>query len=461
MKDMDTVQIRVHTHVVLHDRTAPRKLLDALRRQVRHQGGGPLDHGGDMLPCLMESAGGEHRLPQALLPLIIDTCTRQQLEYLVDDQRVVLPCAALRARCGLNAAEQEILRRLMLRDSGVLVAPAGRGRALAIDLLARRQQRCLVLTGSDILKQKWLSHLRQALDLRTPDVCPLERQEATSRLVVGTQQAAARISPDALQGQFGMQVLDCPDELEHGHLRQSIARADSHYLLGLFRPSARPSGLQGYTFLALGGGNVHRLKSEHRALIPRIRTSVTGLSFLYEGRHQYQALVRAMAADGGRCQQIALQVAAEAEAGHPCLVLSERRDHLEALARLLPRRVKTETLSSAVRAAERDHLVDRFERGEFMVLMATSQIARESISTNRVSRLFLTFPFSYVQKLEQALGWLVRPSPGQKDAILFDFDDVKVAPLHRSFLKRQQVLKRLRRKLTQQQQDNAQLGLPL
>ena len=162
-----------------------------------------------------------------------------------------------------------------------------------------------------------------------------------------------------------------------------------------------------------------------------------------------------------RCALVAADVAAEAAAGHRCLVLSERRVHLEHLARRLPDELRVETLTSAVGLARRTAAIQRFERGEAQVLLSTGQIAQESVRTSCFDRLLLTFPFNYLPKLEQPLRALLRPHTGQRDAVLLDYLDAQVPPFCRAHERRQRYLARLRREVEQATARRRQMTLPL
>jgi superfamily II DNA or RNA helicase len=454
MSDVTPSKILVDHDVHLRTAAVPRRLTDSLRRQIRQRGGGRSARAS--LPALLESRSGEHRLPQALLPLVTETSRRQRVPIEVDDRRAAVPCPRLRTRMQLGPREQRALNHLLRRDSGVLVAVDGKRHALAMELLARRQQRSLVLAPSPDQAARWLERLQEAMDLSFPRAAPLGRADEQSSVVTGTYDDVAGASSGELWRRFGMVVFDGLSRADPTSLVGVIRRVPARHLLGLAESPVRADELQDYIFLALGG-HVQRLDETARALVPVLRSRRTGFQFQYQGRHQYQALVKALAGDPRRCQLVVDDVLAEARAGHPCLVLSERRDHLEQMAALLPADVGAEALTSAVRPAERQRLVQRFDQGQVPVLLATSQVARESVDTRRVGRLFFTFPFTYARKLERCHRWLVHPYPGQTDAALYDYDDELVEPLHRSFLKRREVFSRLRRRLGRE----AQLELPL
>ncbi len=467
MPDPERLEILVDTDVQVPSAGTPRRVMEAIRRHLRQHSAGSSTPGpapAESPLALIHTREGQHRMPQGLLPTLTETCRRQGIAYTVVDRRAMVSCPALRSRLQLGEPEREALRRLLLRDSGVLIAgePASRA-AIAIELLARRQQRTLIVTaGPDV--ERWVSELREALGVPAALCDTLRRATAETRVVVGGYLGVLQLPPAALRGEYGMVIFDRVDLIDALTLMKVVREVGARYLLGLAAAASRPDGLQGTVQLALGGV-AHQLRPAPAATLAAARLACrfqpTTFAFAYEGRSQYQALVAALARDPERARLIAADIEREAAAGHACLVLSERRDHLEALAAQLPPSLPLEVLTSTVRPAERAQIIARFESGELVALLATSQIAAETLASPRVSRLFITFPFSYARKLEGAVRLLLQPHPGKLDGVLFDYDDAQLPPLHRAFEKRRVHLERLARDAEAAAAAAAQMTLPL
>ena len=408
---------------------------------------------------LLETRDGHHRLPQALLPWVTEACQRKEIPFELVDRRAVVSCRALRARGKLDGPHRKALGQLMMRDSGVVVDPDPAGRvALAAELMASRQQRSLVVTHTARQTRRWQADLFQVLGLGEPHVAPLADAAADTRVVVATYAGLAAVSAELLRREFGMVVFDALEDVESGLLMRSIRNTSARYLLGL---ACRVGGADA-VHLTLGGVVCQLEEARGEApLLPAIRERPTEFERPYEGRRGYQSLLAELARDEPRCQLIVDDVAGEAREGNPCLVLSERRTHLEQLARLFPKELDVEVLTSAVGPARRGRVVQRLESGEVQVLLSTSQIAQETISTNRISRLFLTFPFTYVRKLEKPLQGLIRPFAGQQDAVLYDYVDARMEPLVRSHEKRRKLLTSFRREVERAARRASQMKLPL
>jgi superfamily II DNA or RNA helicase len=319
-----------------------------------------------------------------------------------------------------------------------------------------------VAVESAAAAERWQAELASSLGLQPPLLEPLRRAGPETRIAIGRYPAILQIPAAELRERFGTAVFDGLEAVDALTLMKVVRGTGARYLLGLTGSATRGDGLQGTIFLAVGG-LAHIMAAPVPSCAPvrlGCRFRSTELDFAYQGRSHYQALLAALARDAGRAALIAADLTAEARAGHACLVLSERRDHLEQLAALLPPELPAEMLTSTVRPADRGRVLERFEAGEVRVLLATGQIASESIATARASRLFLTFPFAYLRKLEDPVRWLLQPLPGKSEALIFDYDDLKVTPLHRAFEKRRAFLLRLCRQAEERAAGQVQMQLP-
>ncbi|MFH1131272.1 MAG: helicase-related protein, partial [Pseudomonadota bacterium] len=400
--------------------------------------------------------------PQALLPRLTETCRRHGVPYSVVDQRAIISCPPLHSRLRLTDSQQEALRQLLLRDSGVLVAPKAEDRfAVAAELLARRQQRSLVVTKAIDQVPMLLEKFRTALSLESPYLAPHSDSLEETRVIVASYEQVQALNEKELRHAYGMVIFDDIHHIDPTKLMEIVRTVGARHLLGLAETADRKDGLDGPLYLALGGV-IHQIGiAPARPIHLVVRRRPTDFMFPYEGRSQYQTLVSSLAKDEQRNRQIAQDVIEEANLGHPCLVLSERRDHLDLLFDQLNEIVSVEKVTSNVHPAERSRIISRFNDGQIMVLLATGQIATESITTPRVRRLFLCFPFSHSRKLERLAKYLQSPSEDKKNVVIYDYDDRQVDPLHRAFNKRAQIMSRLQRSAEKEMLRKAQMTLNL
>jgi superfamily II DNA or RNA helicase len=225
--------------------------------------------------------------------------------------------------------------------------------------------------------------------------------------------------------------------------RSLVHRCPARYRLGLTATPEREDGLtpllEWYFGPPLAVVTHEDLVAAGVLTLPEVRTVETGFTFPYENLDDYPWMLQRLVTDERRNALIVETVAAEAQAGHTCLVLSGRIDHCEELRdRLLEAGVTAEVLTSVVGKARRAELLDAARSGRVQALVATS-LADEGLDLPRLSRVFLTYPGRARGRTLQRLGRLMRPHPDKTDAVLFDFVDERVSVLRRQHAERRRL----------------------
>ncbi len=465
MNTPEALEILVDSDVVVPSRKMPRRIIDALRRHLRQHALNVSVQNEEVerLLTLIEVRDGHYRMPQGMLARLTATCRRYGIPCVIQDRRANVSSPALRSHHQLSSEERTAVKRLLLKDVGVVVQATGDSRVnLAVELIIRRQQRTLIAVDDKPSQSHWVDKLRTLFDSPKGLIQPLQEADERSWIVVGDYHDLSLLPRASLMQDYGQVICDGLIKVEILPLMRAVRAIGARYLVGLAEENRRNDGFHASVFYAFGG-IVYQVASMPSPNSVKLlyQNHTTEFRYPYEGRTQYQALLKAMAGDEKRCAQIAHAVIEQAQAGHPTLLLSDRRDHLENIAALFPKSLKWAYLVSTIRPAERRRILERFDRHEVTVLLATSQIAVETVVTHRIQRLFLTFPITYLHKLEVMANRLLQPAENKIDAIIFDFDDIFVEPLHRAFAKRSRLLLKLCRKIDEPLQEEMQLELPL
>jgi superfamily II DNA or RNA helicase len=153
-----------------------------------------------------------------------------------------------------------------------------------------------------------------------------------------------------------------------------------------------------------------------------------------------QEVFTALATDQARTELIArdtLQLAAQGR--HP-IVLTERREHLEQLARHLDQGSHTRiTLHGDMHPAEHraahEQLASSDADGQRVVL-TTGRYIGEGFDDPRLDTLLLAMPIAWKGTVIQYAGRLHRAHPGKQDVLVYDYVDAELPVLRRMFTKR-------------------------
>jgi superfamily II DNA or RNA helicase len=148
--------------------------------------------------------------------------------------------------------------------------------------------------------------------------------------------------------------------------------------------------------------------------------------------------------DTARNALIADDIISEAKAGKKCLVLSERKEHVELLNTYLKRDFETLVFTADFSKAEQQKKEKQLHSGHFHVVIATGQLFGEGVDVQGFDCLFLVFPFSFEGKLVQYIGRIERGELGVKR--VYDYRDLHITQLESMFKKRQRHYNRRKRR---------------
>ena len=130
-----------------------------------------------------------------------------------------------------------------------------------------------------------------------------------------------------------------------------------------------------------------------------------------------------------------------AESAHPCLILSDRLCHLEAMMTRLPRSMREMSvmisgkMTTKKGKAEREQAIEDMRTGRKRYLFATYSLAKEGLDIPCLERLFLTTPQKDYAVITQSIGRIARTCKGKQPPIAFDFVD-SINYLQKSYKKR-------------------------
>ena len=127
-------------------------------------------------------------------------------------------------------------------------------------------------------------------------------------------------------------------------------------------------------------------------------------------------------------------------AGRSSLVLTERREHLEYLARELQKHVRhIIVLQGGMGKKQRAAMDERLKTippDEDRVIVATGRYAGEGFDDARLDTLFLAMPIAWRGTLQQYVGRLHRSHAGKHEVQVYDYVDARVPVLAHMFSKR-------------------------
>jgi len=338
---------------------------------------------------------------------------------------------------GLTPEQDVAVAALRPHETGVLAATTGFGKTvIAAKMIALRQRSTLILVHRRQLLDQWTARLQAFLDVPADRIGVIHggKKKPTGFIDIALMQSLVRKDVVAdLVANYGHVIVDeCHHVSAVGF--EAIARAaKARYVLGLSATVTRKDGHHPIIFMQCGPirYRVDARKQaavrpfEHKVIFRRTAFRVPRTSL--DERLPIQDLYARIANDAARNDLIFDDILTTLEAGRSPVVITERRDHLDALASRLSKFARNVVVLRGgmgprdVRAAT--EALGAVSRSEERVLVATGRYLGEGFDDPRLDTLFLTMPIAWRGTLAQYAGRLHRLHASKRDVIIYDYVD--------------------------------------
>jgi len=345
----------------------------------------------------------------------------------------------------LRLDQEAAVSRMLHHETGVLCAPTAFGKTVtAAAMIARRGVNTLVLVHRTELLKQWQERLQAFLGAVNGVVGTIGggKSKPTGKIDIAVMQSVSRqgeVNP--LVENYGHVIVDECHHVGAVSFDAILKRTKAKYVLGLTATPIRRDGQQPIIFMQCGPirytaaqppGAPHDLKVLPRSRVTRIELPTdTGI----------QDVFRHLANDPARTKAIVAEVKDAYEQGRKVLVLTERTEHLEALAAALANPLtalfmlhgRMSKKQRAALIAELDALPPDAPR----ILLATGKLVGEGFDHPPLDTLVLAMPVSWKGTLQQYAGRLHREHASKTDIQIVDFVDTGHPALLRMWDKRQ------------------------
>lgn len=330
------------------------------------------------------------------------------------------------------------------RIGGILQAPTGWGKTTwALALLAELRLRALVLVHKEFLMSQWEERAREFLPGVRVGFMQGDRCDTDVDICIGMiQSLSQREYPPEAYKAFSIVVSDETHRVAAATWATVVPKFHARLRLGITATPRRKDCAENVFLWHIGP---ILFRARHLPMEPAIRWIRTGFSFgQVPGQPSMETRPRAiqlrvLCANERRNKLIVEELAQAVAHGRKVMVLSERLNHLHRLAKLFDDdpRCKGASWAYYVGSMKEEALE---ESARARVIFATSQMASEGLDIPELDTLMLVTPTS---DPEQAVGRILRLSPGKQQPIVVDFVD-DVGWCEKQAAKRGEVYARLR-----------------
>jgi superfamily II DNA or RNA helicase len=318
---------------------------------------------------------------------------------------------------------------------------------IGIYLVAARSRSTLVLVHRQPLLDQWIAQLSMFLGLAPKAIGQIGagKQTPNGRLDVAMIQSLVRVGRvDDLVAAYGHVIVDECHHIPAASFERVLSEVKARFVTGLTATPRRRDGLHPITAMQLGPvrfavdarSQATRQPFDHRLIV---RETAFGSDHA-ASMDRIQALYAALSTDERRNRLILDDVTAALAEGRSPVLLTERRDHLEALATKLRGATRhLVVLRGGMTPAERraaTAALTSIPDDESRLVIATGRYIGEGFDDARLDTLFLAMPISWKGTLVQYTGRLHRLHPRKTEVRIYDYVDREVPMLARMFDKR-------------------------
>ena len=404
---------------------------------------------------------GDLILPRGLRHRAADLITQAGSDLVSDDERdegTELDVSFLGELDDRQAAAVDVM---LAHEDGILHAPTGSGKTvMACAIIAERAVTTLVLINKTALASQWREQVRNLLGIKTGQLGG-GRVKTRGQVDIMLLQSLARQTREdirELTKGYGQVIVDECHHLAAGSYETVVSEIGATWWLGLTATPERKDGLEQITTWQLGP-----VRHTIRDTLPHEANLVTPYDGPHRVLHLHQTTYRSprdldmtmpgaitqlggiLADDPERNRQIAADIAEALAQGRKCLVLARRRDHLTALAELLP---ETDALimrgGTGARALAAIRVrIAAASPGDPLLVMTTVPYGGEGFDAPAIDTVFLAGPISYPGLLIQAVGRALRRHEGKTEVAVHDYVDANVPVLNAQYSKRRSAYRQM------------------
>lgn len=387
-------------------------------------------------------------IPRGYARQLIQRLNREHLAYTLDDQRRQLPAVPFAFTGSLKSFQSVAVNAMLKREFGTLSAPTGSGKTImGLYLIAQRQQPTVVIVHTKDLAHQWIDRIEQFLGIPADHVGLLGagKKRIGDQITVALVQTLYRMT-DQVAPLVGHIVVDECHRTPSRTFTEAVTAFDARFMLGLSATPWRRDKLSRLIFWYLGDVqhevNKADLEQQGHILKADVIFRPTAFEPFFDPVNDYSRMLSELTADDERNRLIAADVEKEARTSEGiCLVLSDRKKHCETLQGILRYKhgLDSQCLTGDLSDDARRRVLEDIQKGQVNVLIATGQLIGEGFDCPDLSTLFLATPIRFSGRVTQYLGRILRPSPQKARARVYDYVDVRVAPLMAAARARQRV----------------------
>jgi superfamily II DNA or RNA helicase len=384
-------------------------------------------------------------IPRGFVGKLLRYCKEQKIQYQLQDNRKKLTSIQFNFRGSLHEHQELAVAAVEKKEMGIIVAPPGSGKTIiGLAIAAQKKQPVLIIVHRQQLFDQWIERIQSFMGIAAAHIGKIAqgKQKIGTHITVAMIQSLASVKPDSpFFSSFGTVIVDECHHVPAKTFREIISQLSTYYLFGLTATPIRKGNDERLIFVHIGDiiYEIKRSSRQNQKFSIIIRETDLLIPFNYK-TDQTETLYKALIHDTSRNQLISEDIQAEVAGGCKVLVLTERKEHIDALRQFLKSKCEVLTVSGDDSAAVQKIKMKQISEGQFQVLITTGQFLGEGTDITNIESLVLAFPFSFEGKLIQYIGRVQR---SENIPVIYDYRDMHIEFLENQFKQRNKYYRKL------------------
>ena len=377
-------------------------------------------------------------LPRGVLDQCIDLTERVGGKLLLQDCRIVKKKFRISFKGNLRIEQKNAVSELIKYNTGVLVAPPGSGKTvIACSIIAKRKMSTLIVVHRSPLLEQWKERISEFLSIDREEIGIIKGKKKKSLGKVDIamlQSLTKRIELESFFSQYSQIIIDECHHIAAISFESVVKKCPTRFVLGLTATPFRKDGHQAIIYMQCGPIR-HEMQNRQSMLLKK-KVIVRETNFrMPEDAGQQPPIHQVWAhliIDQERIKLICCDVLKELEKGSISLIISERKDHLQTLAKYLSILIGSKDyrifildgdMGEKTRISVLNEIYSILDKGKKLCLFTTGSLFGEGFDLPALDTLFLVMPVSFKGKIIQYAGRIHRTYEGKKEVKIYDYVD--------------------------------------
>ncbi|WP_323822140.1 TOTE conflict system archaeo-eukaryotic primase domain-containing protein [Algoriphagus sp. C2-6-M1] len=326
---------------------------------------------------LVEEKENEVSIPRGFIGKLLRFCKERNLDFDFQDQRKRNELIPYTFNAKLRRHQSKVIEAVSKKDFGVIVAPPSSGKTImGLKIIAEKKQPALIVVHRKLLLEQWQERVQAFLGIPKQEIGIIGQGKAKigKQITIATIQSLPK-QIEQIHSQFGIIMVDECHHIPAASFHNTIENLETYYLYGLTATPFRKYNDDKLIFAYLGDVISEVLTTEiedfkHAQIIVRN----TNLDIPFNSKtDNFETLSKILVHDSERNKAILIDIKNELSKGKRIAIITERKEHIDALYLFLKQSYEVVTLSGDDVETSRKSKWQTLQQGNFQVLITTGQ----------------------------------------------------------------------------------------